>query len=487
MRSMPAVQRRGRVSSSSPWLTNPTGQIWHTLTSVRLALMLILLITLATLAGTLLNQVPGSIAADPAAYNEWLHNARDRYGAFTPLMDRLQLFRVFSSIWFRALIALLVANIVVCTVNRWNSIRAAVFVPRVRMNPAYFDRARIRSAFSVNVDASSAAAAVRQGLRSAGYRSVADQGESVALYADRFRFSRLGTFLTHLSLVLLLIGAIMGRIWGWKDDQFIVAQGATQQLPLAKDISVKLEQFQEEWYVEGPPKDFESDLVIYDNGQEVKRGTTRVNSPLSYHGITFNQAFYGQVAVIEARDASGNVVYDEGVPLAWTASQGNRPMGFLDIPGTQLKGYVVGPEPGSYDTAVPLGTVRLELYDRSTGQLAAIESLSRNQDVQAEGLTFRFLRESQFTGLKVVKDPGVNVVWIASGLMVLGLVMVFWFPHRRLWALCTPRADGGTDVSLAAASQRDLGLERDFEQVSAKVRRALTRRQQEEKGGVDHV
>ena len=71
--------------------------------------------------------------------------------------------------------------------------------------------------------------------------------------------------------------------------------------------------------------------------------------------------------------------------------------------------------------------------------------------------------------------------------MVLGLVMVLWFPHRRLWALCTPRDDGGTDVRLAAQSQRDLGMEKDFERVTASVRSALARRQHEEKGGGGHV
>lgn len=487
MKALPAVQGTTRTVPSSPWLTNPTGQLWHTLTSVRLALILILLIALATLAGTLLDQVPGAIAADPAAYNRWLDNARDRYGVFTDAMAPLQMFHVFSSIWFRALIALLVANIVVCTINRWKSIEAQVFTPRVRMNPAYFDRARIGASFAVSMDATAAAAAVRKGLRSAGYRSLTDDGPSVAMYADRFRLSRLGTFLTHLSLVLLLIGAMMGRLWGWKDDQFIVAEGATREVALAKNISVKLEQFQEEWYVEGPPKDFSSEIIIYDNGQEVKRGTTRVNSPLSYKGITFNQAFFGQVADLEVRDAAGNVLLNEGVPLAWTAAQGNRPVGFLEIPGQNFKGYIVGPEPGAYDTAVPLGTVRLELYDKATNRTVTIQNLPRNQNVQAEGLTFRLLRESQFTGLKVVKDPGVNVVWVASGLMVLGLVMVFWFPHRRLWALISPRPEGGADVRLAAASQRDLGLEKDFEQVTAKVRRALTRRQQDEKIGANHV
>ena len=487
MSSTPATETRTRAIAPSPWLTNPVGQLWHTLTSVRLALIIILLLTAGLFAGTLLNQVPASVAADGAAYNQWMADARERYGVFTGVMERLRLFSVYSSFWFRGLIALLVANIIVCTVNRWGSIRAAVFKPRVRMTPAYFERAHIRAAYNVSADTSAAATAVRQGLRRAGYRTVIEEGDSVAMYADRFRLSRLGTVFTHLSLVLVLIGAIMGVVFGWKDDGFVVATGATRSVPLAPDVSVKLEQFQEQWYVEGPPKDFASDIIVYDKGQEVKRGTVRVNEPLSYNGIDFNQAFYGQVAEIQVVDGAGNELFNEGVPLAWTSREGKRPLGFFEIPGQPVKAYVVGPEPGQYDNVVALGTMRLELYDKSTGRLTKIETLERNRDVEADGLTYRFLRESQFTGLKVVKDPGVNVVWIASGLMVAGLVMVFWFPHRRMWALCTPRADGGTNVSLAAQSQRDLGLEKAFDHVTSNVRRELSRLQHPRTGGKTDV
>ncbi len=500
MKSVPAVQRQKVAAApASPWLTNPTGQLWHTLTSVRLALVLILLIALATLAGTLLDQVPASVAGDPTAHARWLDGLRGRYGVFTDVMDKAGLFHVFSAIWFRMLIALLVANIVVCTVNRWPSIRAQVFKPRVRMNPAYFERARVGASFNVTLDTAVAAAAVKKGLRSAGYRALTDDGESVAMYADRFRLSRLGTFLTHLSLIMILVGAIMGTLFGWKDDQFIVAEGTTQTVPLAKNISVKLEQFEDEWYPSGQPKDYASQIVIYDNGKEVKTGTTHVNSPVVYKGIAFNQSFYGQVAVLQVKDAAGNEVMNQSIPLAWTSTSGNRPIGWVDVPNTEYKAYIVGPEPGTYDQAVPLGSVRLELY-RKEGNLVGMSELQRNQDVQltdttgnavkdasGNALTFRFLREGRFTGLKLVKDPGVNVVWIASALMVIGLIMVFWFPHRRLWALVSPRADGGTEVRLAAASQRDLGLEKDFEAVTAKVKRALSRRQHEEKEGGPHV
>jgi len=486
MKSAQAVPRQKFAAPRSAWLTNPTGQLWHTLTSVRVALILILLIALATLAGTVLDQVPASVANDSTAYSHWLENAHGKYGVFTNVMDKAQLFHVFGSIWFRALIALLVANIVVCTINRWPSIRSQVFTPRVRMNPAYFERARVGASFSVTLDTPVAAAAVKKGLRSAGYRALTDDGESVAMYADRFRLSRLGTFLTHLSLVMILVGAIMGTLFGWKDDQFIIPEGATQTVPLAKSISVKLVQFEDQWYPSGQPKDYSSQLVIYDNGKEVKTGSTHVNSPLVYKGIAFNQSFFGQSAVLQVKDGAGKEILNQSIPLAWTSNSGNRPIGWVDVPNTDYKAYIVGPEPGTYDQAVPLGGVRLELYGRD-GNLVDIKDLQRNVDVQSQGLTFRFLREGRFTGLKLVKDPGVNIVWIASGLMVAGLIMVFWFPHRRLWALVSPREDGGTEVRLAAASQRDLGLEKDFEQVTAKVRRALSRRQHENKEGGPHV
>lgn len=477
--------RKAGGNPTASWLENPIGATWHLLTSIRLALVLIFLITAATLAGTLISQAPGPVRANPASYERWLEDAGGKFGSWTGLMDRLQMFYLFSSIWFRFLVAALAANIIVCTINRWSSIRTTVFSPRVRMQPTFFDRSKVRAAFAVDLPQERAVGALRRGLKTAGYRSVSESGETVALYADRFRLSRLGTFLTHLSLVLLLVGAILGQLWGWKDDQFVVAEGATRPLVLVPEISVKLEQFQEEWYVEGPPKDFASDLVIYENGEEVKRGTTRVNHPLEYRGIKFSQAFYGNVAVMQVHDAAGTELYNEGVPLAWKARTSDRPVGYFDIPGEGLTAYVVGPEPGAYDTVVPLGSVRLELYDKPTGRLVDVQSLSRNNPVSAEGLTFTFLRERQFTGLKVVKDPGVNVIWLASGLMVLGLVMVFWFPHRRLWALCSPRSGGGTDVRLAATSQRDLGLEKDFETVAGKVRRALAEQQREERKGRD--
>jgi cytochrome c biogenesis protein ResB len=113
--------------------------------------------------------------------------------------------------------------------------------------------------------------------------------------------------------------------------------------------------------------------------------------------------------------------------------------------------------------------MRVELYEQESGRLVAVQNLSQGTPQQLQGLEFTFQGEGQFTGLKVVKNPGINLIWIASGLMILGLVTLFYFPHRRLWALCKPRPDGTTEVSMRMTAQRDIALSSEFDRLNDKI------------------
>ena len=116
--------------------------------------------------------------------------------------------------------------------------------------------------------------------------------------------------------------------------------------------------------------------------------------------------------------------------------------------------------------------MRVEVYKRD-GALIAADNLSQGTAKQVAGLDFTFARESRFTGLRVVKDPGTNIIWVASALMVIGLVMLFYFPHRRLWALCKRRPDGSAEVRLGMTAQRDMSLESEFGRLRQRVASAL--------------
>ncbi len=469
----PAARVARRASHGRPAEYDLVGRAWKFLSSMRLALVLILALAGVVLAGTLLDQAPPSVVADQVAYDQWLERARGRYGAWTPVFDRLQLFNVFHALWFRALIALLALNIVVCSMNRWHGIWTTVFHTRTRMGEPFFQHARFKATVTTVMPLEDAANRARHTLSRSRYHIKSDVGDgSIALFADKNRLSRFGTFFTHLSIVLLLTGTIVGGIWGFKDPEFVVSEGSTRPLGLGTNISVRLDHFADEYYLDGPPKDFRSDVALFENGQQVKQGTIQVNSPLRYKGIAFHQAFYGQTAVMEVKDKTGKVLFHDGVPLAWQTRDGQRPVGSFNLPQQNLSVYVVGPRSGETDPMIPAGEMRVEVY-RQDSRAAAPQNLSQGTPGDLAGLSFTFERESRFTGLKVVKDPGTNIIWVASGLMVLGMVMLFYLPRRRLWALFRAQADGTTTLLLGMPAQRDSALAGDFERVRSKLARAL--------------
>lgn len=468
---IPATRTRSRTSSPEVRLVRA---IWHMFISMRLALVLILAIAAVVLAGTLIDQAPGAVLADPAARSRWLDIARVKYGLWTDVFYRTGMFNVFHSFWFRGLIALLALNIVVCSIHRWKGIWNIAFRTRVRMADEFFVHARHNSVIETSVPVEQAATLARRALSRAHFHVSVDAApESVALFADRNRLSRFGTFFSHLGLVLILLGAAAGSLWGKSDPGFVVPEGATRSLGMGTTASIKLEHFADEYYLDGPPKDFRSDVVIYEGSREVKRGTIRVNSPMSYDGVRIHQAFYGQTAVMNVRDKTGAVVFHDSVPLAWQTTSGNRPVGSFTIPGKAVTAYVIGPWSGENDPLIPAGEMRVETYRADGTPLAPADVLVQGQPKQLDAFEFTFERESRFAGLKLKKDPGVNIIWIASAFMVLGMVMLFYLPRRRMWVLCKRGPGGSTEVRMAMPSQRDTTLADEFERLRKKVALAI--------------
>jgi cytochrome c biogenesis protein len=469
----PAGGVPGKAARQRPAEFELFNRAWKFLSAMRLALVLILLLVVVVLAGTLIDQAPPTVIADQLAYDQWLERARGRYGGWTGTMDRLQLFNIFHTLWFRAIIALLTLNIVVCTMNRWHGIYTTVFHTRARMGEPFFQHARFNATVATPMPLEEAADRVRRALSRSRYHLKTDVADgSVAFFADKNRLSRFGTFFTHLSIVLLLAGTVIGGMFGFKDPEFVVAEGSTRPLGLGTGISVRLDHFADEYYIDGGPKDYRSDVVLYENGKEVTKGTVQVNSPLRYKGIVFHQAFYGQTAVMKVEDKAGKVLFNDGVPHARQTTDGGRPVGSFKLPEQNLSVYVVGPRSGETDPLIPAGQTRVEVY-RQESRASAPLNLSQGTPAELVGFTFTFQREGRFTGLKVVKDPGTNIIWVASTLMVLGMVMLFYLPKRRLWALCKTQPDGTTTVMLGMPAQRDTALAGDFEHVRSKVARSL--------------
>ena len=98
------------------------------------------------------------------------------------------------------------------------------------------------------------------------------------------------------------------------------------------------------------------------------------------------------------------------------------------------------------------------------------------------GLTYTFERTRQYTGLIVAHDPGAPFVWVGSTLLVLGLLMVFFFPHRRVWVRIR-KTSGGSEVLQASTMKRDLAFKPQFHQLIADIQLAAVPSETTEKAG----
>ncbi len=443
-------------------------RIWHLFISMRTGLALMLFLAVLTLAGTVLTQVPAGVQSDATAYAQWLDSVRPKYGGWTNVFAFVGLFNVFSSIPFKIGVVLLVTSILACSVNRTPRLWRQATKPRLVPSGAFLDPAPL--AGSVTVDGSTAATgeALVGELKRRGFRTiVTPEGDGVAVYADRFRWGPFGTVIAHLSLILILLGAMAGTsdFGGFRNTNFAVTIDSTVPVENGTNLSVKATSFTDSYYANGEPSDYASQLILYDNGTQVAEKTVRVNDPLRYGDITFYQSFFGPAADILVKDVTGKTVFQGGVPLEYSSNDGTKSMGSFSIPGANATVWVIGAASGQVDPTIKAGQVQLEVYqgsDQSTP--AAVQVVDQGKATAMAGYDITFVRERQFTGLIVSRDPGAPIVWLGALFLIGGVVLVFLFPARRLWARVRGSA-GGAEVRIAASTRHDMGFESTFRAV----------------------
>ena len=419
--------------------------IWDLLTSMRFSLVVILGMAAFGLIGAFLIQIPAGVAGDPTAKADWIAGVRPRFGGWTEVFDRLQLFSVFSSVWFRGLTGFLTISLVACMIQRTPRLWRTATKPRVTVGDGFFAHARERDAIVVQGTAEDLTARVSSVLHKHHYRVLDEDDGQVNLYADRFRWAPFGSMLGHLSIVVIFAGVLVGSLFGFRDNAFVIAEGATLAVPSGQGLSLKLITFQDAYYSNtGAPSDYASELVLYKDGKQVLSHTARVNDPLRYGDLSFYQSFYGPAALMSVADANGASLYAEGVPLAWQTKDDKRSVGTFTIAARDLVVWVVGTR-GSGDPLVKPGQIRIETYTASTGAPIDQKTIDQGKPTTISGLTYTFGRELQYTGLTVARDPGTILVWLGSIVLIVGFTIGFVFPHRRLWARLVMRpGDTGT-------------------------------------------
>lgn len=447
--------------------------LWHFISSMRVAMIIMLAIAALGVVGSLVIQAPPAVLADPAAKASWLDEVRPKYGGWTGILDTLGVFQIFASIYFRILVAGLTISLIACTVHRIPGTWRTTTKPRVDVGPAFFQHAPRHEAIVVRHTPAETQAIVTSVLGGRRYRTLVMDDGAIHLYADRFRWAPFAGIIGHLALVVILAGAILGAMFGYRDAQFTIAEGQT--LPVASEpgLSIQLLDFTDKYdTVTGSPIDYASQIVVFKDGSEIDRHTVRVNDPYRYGNTTVYQAFFGAAAVITVKDAAGNTLLAEGVPLAWRTTADNRPVGSITIPGVDNVIWLVGTL-GSGDTLIKPGQIQAELYTKGEASQVATDVIDQGVATQLGDLTVTFERENQFTGLNIANDPGVLLVWVGSLLLFGGFMIRFFVPHKRLWARIVARPKGGAVLGVATLAPRGVAGESEFDNLINDIRAAL--------------
>ncbi|HHU11529.1 MAG TPA: cytochrome c biogenesis protein ResB [Intrasporangiaceae bacterium] len=414
----------------------------------KVGLFLILAMTVLTLLGVLFPQVSAELRADPQAYASWLEQVRPRYGGWTTPLSVLGVFSMFSSPAFKIVVIALVLSILACTTHRIPLLWKQATEPHLHVTEGFFSHARLRADITVAAPPEQAAEQVRDALRAKRFRVLDDpKGPEVTIFGDRHRFAPLGTALAHVAFVLILLGVLISANTGFRDNEFAVAVGSTRDVGHGTSLQVELLGFADTYHPDGRPKDYVSDVVLYDNGREVARQEVRVNTPLRYDGVKFNQAYFGVAADIAVTDATGAELFRQGVPLDRTTGDERHVFGRVELPDSDLVLYVIEPASGQVDPQIGPGQVQVEVYRQSSQEPIATDIATQGAAADLGEVTVTFERSRKFTGLMVSRDPGAPWVWAGSILFILGTYFTMYLRHHRVWVRVHPDPDGHPDRS----------------------------------------
>ena len=317
-------------------------KILGVLKSTRMAAALILVLVILCLIGILLPQIPAAYSATPEGSAWWVENvAFQQVGDRADTLEALGLFDVFRSAWFIGTVALLMLNILACSTPRIRLIAAESKKNKVNCDDAFYRSGAYTYDFLIPSAQEQGIESIEQALEKSHYSVAKEETATSAYFAgEKNKFSRWATLFVHLSLMLLLAGVIVGSLSGFRDDAFIVAEGATKEIGHGTGLSISLHSFTDSYWDDGTPKDYKSEISMNQNGEPVKTGTVRVNHPVSFHGIAIHQGFFGRAIGLSLSDAEGKVLLQDSIPLTGYQENNNlsRPHGTVTL---SENGYTV--------------------------------------------------------------------------------------------------------------------------------------------------
>jgi cytochrome c biogenesis protein len=476
---------------------------WRTLRSMRTALVLLLLLALAAVAGSLVPQVGLGDARIAQLVREHPFRAE--------LFRRLGLLDVFGSWWFTLLYTLLLISLAACLFPRSRALIRNLFARPQLVRE--LDGFRHYAERTVQGEPGPALTQARRVLRRRRFRVTGPGAGGGTIAAEKGLLREAGSLVFHWSFFLLLIGVIWGKGTGFVGTA-VIAEGETwAEVHAGYDgsaregrffredhtgLQVRVNDFQVDYRANGSPREFvtRADLLEPD-GRPIGPVDIRVNHPAGVLGVKLYQAGYGWAPVIEVR-SEGRVV--ASAPLVFVSSpapEGENPSvfpwrGVLRLPSLRPqvalelrlfpdpRAFGVGLQTGeplpmlvARDPIITYTPYRGDLPSTASQTLTTLDTTGMEKlrgGVIAEGeseqvlpgLTVSFPELREYTVLQVSRDRGLGIILAAAVLILLGLLPALYDSRRKLWVRAEA-GEGGTVLKVGGfALQRRDQFEEEF-------------------------
>ncbi|MGW3040635.1 cytochrome c biogenesis protein ResB [Kitasatospora sp. NPDC001159] len=498
------------VESEGPTGMGPFGWarwMWRQLTSMRVALILLFLLSLAA--------IPGSLIPQNGQNQFKVQTWKAQHTTVAPIYEKLQLFDVYSSVWFSAIYILLFVSLAGCIIPRtWQFVGVLRAQPPAA--PRNLTRMPVHAAWRTEADPEKVNAAAHRLLRKRGFRANLSGG---AVAAEKGYLREVGNLLFHLSLFALLGGFAWASLASGTGGKLMVeGQGYANTITQFDDFTgtrfygsqdldpfyLKLDNFTSKFQTKGDQigaaREFTANVEYYEGNDEskLKKGTIEVNHPLEIGGSKVFLIGHGYAPVVTVRNGKGDVVYHDVVPFLpqdanltstgvvkvsdyGTGPDGNKtqlgfsgfflptaPLSFEGtgpvslFPGDAAPELVLNAFSGDLGTDSGLPQNIYQLNTRNLTQMKVDDQPAKARLKPGQGWTLpngygsvTFEGYKQWASFNVSHRPGNEIALTGAVMAILGLIGSLFIQRRRIWVRAVALPGGGTQVELAGLARSE--------------------------------
>ena len=267
-------------------------------------------------------------------------------------------------------------------------------------------------------------AEVLRSLRAAGYRTRReDRRGRWAIHGVRRGWSRFAGLISHLALVVVVLGAAIGAAFG-SEITFSLLRGDQALLDVPRSgfaSAVRLERFDAEFGADARPRRLDTTVTFLRDGQPVREAVLRVNEPGEFDGYVVHPWTYGPAVRLRVTTLGGSPLLDGPIPLE--AVRDGVPVGSAELPtaGVILGLAITDPERNELGVSVVGADGLVDNARLVPGAVARVGNLRVELDGFDAWVTFLSRR-----------DPGLFVLFGGAAALCATLAVAFWLPRRRI-------------------------------------------------------